>query len=361
MSINGTMEQAENGHSPSITLNSLDETDRVYWLLLELLKPRLPELADYVESNALHIVKEFKQLSSQSLQQCDDTESVLNVARTLKLDGEEVPYEKSIEILYQPLSESIEKILQVSKMAMSMVMMIGNAAENISRVEECIGQVQALTKQTNMLAMNTQIEAARAGESGASFNIIAQEVKGLSESIKQLSQQMFDDVTEVAGSVKKASQMVDELANYDMTENLMLKTKIDDLIDSIMTQNKQFGDLIEGTAKRSKETADSIAGLVMGIQFQDRTSQIIGDLMVMLEEAMKHFANQSHAGGAKEAVIDELLNEVKLSEVRNQLAQILNEHGILSDESEYVKPVLVSSNGHDVAASDDDGDDIELF
>lgn len=315
--------------------------DAIYVGMLEFLKQQLPELAGYVESNAVGIVESFKELARQTSESASQMQEVIEVSRTIQLGGVSIPYEKSVEILYEPLGEAIDKILHVSKLAMEMVMMIGNAAENITRVEKCIGEVQKLTKQTNMLAMNTQIEAARAGEAGNSFRIIAQEVKSLSENIKDLSRQMKEDVDEVSRSVKQSSRVVDDLAHYDMTENLQLKTKIDELIESVMDQNKRFSGLLADAASTSRRTADHISQLVVGIQFQDRASQIIGDLVTVLSQATDYWRDGQTirplpGPNAADELATAILSNVKLSEIR-QLAiaslleqQIISAHGLLA-------------------------------
>lgn len=326
--------------------------------LLQALGEQLMPLSHYVESNAIKIVNEFKTLSAQSLDHSTRMEQVISLARNITLQGETIPYERSVEILYEPLADAIEKILQVSKLAMSMVMTISNAAENIANVESCIDQVQQLTKQTNMLALNTQIEAARAGEAGASFRIIAQEVKGLSEHIKILSDQMQQDVGSVSRSVRRSSQLVDDLAHYDMTENLQLKSRIDELIESIMAQNKQFTNLLNDAASMSRKTSESINGLVMGIQFQDRTSQIIGDLSCLLNKIIEQLHHESSAN--KDQIANDVVSSLKLSDVKQQIIMFLANQKMLGDASPLLQWLRMKEHSNSAKFADD-ADSVELF
>jgi methyl-accepting chemotaxis protein len=265
-----------------------------------------------------------------------------------------------------------------------MVMTINNAADNISRVEGFIGEIQQITKQTNMLAMNTQIEAAKAGEQGKSFRIIAEEVKNLSHHIRGLSDEMQAEIMQVSGSIRESSAAIDELANYDMTQNMMLKDKIDNLIDSIMKQNYKYADMLGESIEASKRTANSINGLIVGIQFQDRASQVINDFNSIITEAIEtlrinnpEIMHNVNRGEACEDIAAKVVALLKLSEVRNKFVYELNEMGILNSRANLVtnyaeksktifsggiNDVMAMMSGGGAASGNiEDDDDIDLF
>ncbi|MET0371194.1 MAG: methyl-accepting chemotaxis protein [Sphingobium sp.] len=50
--------------------------------------------------------------------------------------------------------------------------------DNIGRLSDTI---RVFARRTNLLALNARIEATRAGEAGLGFNVVAQEVKAMSE------------------------------------------------------------------------------------------------------------------------------------------------------------------------------------
>tara|TARA_B100000989_G_scaffold285361_1_gene252993 strand:- start:793 stop:1542 length:750 start_codon:yes stop_codon:yes gene_type:complete len=249
-----------------------------------------------------------------------------------------------------------------------MVMTVSNAADNVERIEAFIEQVQKLTKQTNMLALNTQIEASRAGEAGRSFRVIAGEVKVLSTEIKDLSEEMQMEIGKVSGLIKEASNTVENLANYDMTENLELKERVDELIESVMKQNSQYSELLEQSMSASDRTANSINGLVVGIQFQDRTSQMLGDLSTLLQDIRGYMAQITHSSPSTldEDTLATVLNEIKLSEVRHDVIEQLHAKGLVAESSptwqehNAHKGSFISSLSADTSSTDDD-DDIELF
>ena len=57
--------------------------------------------------------------------------------------------------------------------------------EFVSAIAASVREIEAIARQTNMLAINASIEAAHAGDAGHGFAIVASEVKSLAEETKQ--------------------------------------------------------------------------------------------------------------------------------------------------------------------------------
>lgn len=340
----------------------------IHMALLEHITRSMPEIAQYVEENAGNIVSEFRSMAGTATTQAENIESVLDLTKFVRVGDETIPFERCIDVLYQPLSDAMNNILSVSKLAMQMVIAISKAADNIKRVEKFISEIQDITKQTNMLAMNTQIEAARAGEAGKSFQFIASEVKNLSQDIKNLSEAMQKDIHEVSDAVKESSKVVDSLANYNMVGSLGAKERIDSVVEAIRHQNSQYSTMLEGAVQINRENASNMNRMVLNIQFQDRTNQIIGDWIGILMHIQQFLRGElpSHASQIAstegDAVVTQALADVKLSDIRKQFVASLYERGVLGYESELVKKHVVEGAGSSssTAFSSDEGD-IELF
>lgn len=352
----------------SITDFSDDEKSAIYVGLLEYVTRSMPDVAKYVEENAANIVHEFRSMAGTAVTQAENIESVLDLTKFVRVQGENIPFERCIDILYQPLSDAMNNILGVSKLAMQMVLAVSKAADNIRRVEKFISEIQDITKQTNMLAMNTQIEAARAGEAGKSFQFIAGEVKNLSQDIKNLSEAMQKDISEVSEAVRESSKVVDSLANYNMVGSLDAKDRLDAVVEAIRSQNNQYSALLENAVQMNRENANNMNRMVMNIQFQDRTNQIIGDWVGLLQQAQGFIRTKISMNAAQivstkaDGLLEEVLTTINLSDIRKQAIASLYETAILGYDSALVQKYVVQGTATtgSSAFSSDEGD-IELF
>lgn len=339
-----------NGHTGALE-QGLQGADWALMLgILRFVRAQLPLLVASLENQARAMVEEFRALSEAAQQHSAQLNEVIEISRQIEIHGRIVPFGQSVEILYEPLADAIDKILEVSKLSMEMVINIGNAAENIERMEKSIAQVQELTKQTNMLAMNTQIEAARTGEFGKSFHIIAQEVKALSDRIKLVSTDIKKEVGCVAISVRRSSRLVDNLAHFDMTENLQLRDRVGALIESILQQNEQFSQLLENAAVAAAQTAGSIHTLIMGVQFKDKSAQIGNDLCSLMDYTLSRLESSLAPcdGLIDDTQLEQVAATLRLGDMRRQLVLSLADAGHVRPTN----PLFVRSKTYFPAGSD---------
>lgn len=89
-------------------------------------------------------------------------------------------------------------------------------AKTLLGINNLVGEVAS---QTNLLGLNAAIEAARAGELGRGFGVVADEIRRLSQTVKESSKRVWENVEEITseishiqGSVQESMSASEELA-----------------------------------------------------------------------------------------------------------------------------------------------------
>lgn len=71
-----------------------------------------------------------------------------------------------------------------------------------------IGDIQQVTNQSKILALNALIEAARAGEAGKGFAVVANEMKNISAQINGVAQQLESELVAAAGRLESLGRQI---------------------------------------------------------------------------------------------------------------------------------------------------------
>lgn len=90
-----------------------------------------------------------------------------------------------------------------------------NTSQKAKDIAQVVDFITGIADQTNMLALNAAIEAARAGEAGRGFNVVAEQVRKLSDESKRSvakSSQLLQEILSITQSQEKATlQMKSEI------------------------------------------------------------------------------------------------------------------------------------------------------
>ncbi|OPJ60768.1 methyl-accepting chemotaxis protein [Clostridium oryzae] len=110
--------------------------------------------------------------------------------------------------------EAIENINKTSSEAEKVMHILDELSNKISGI---ITTINAIAEQTNLLALNAAIEAARAGEHGKGFNVVAEEIRKLSEETGSGAGEISELINQMTALTKKAVESMD--SNKQAVEN----------------------------------------------------------------------------------------------------------------------------------------------
>jgi methyl-accepting chemotaxis protein len=298
--------------------------EQVLLPLLNVLIDQLPKISKHVEENTTALSERFQQLAKGAEAQGQTVQIIVDAASSITVNEEIVQLSEFTALFSKTLADSINKILHISKLAMSMVYSLDDAMSSLSDIDQFVLDIQKINKQANLLALNATIEAVHAGEAGHGFSIVASEMKGISQQISKLASSLHKKIANVNQCVHKGHSILHDVATTDMTQNIMAKDKLDALMVALVRQNQNFTAILQSSADTSRELSRTISSMVVNIQFQDRTSQYIQNTTDALSTIKKQLQDEETLfTPSHDAHIHSLMKAFCLSEFRQHFLAFL--------------------------------------
>ncbi len=144
--------------------------------------------------------------------------------------------------------------------------------------------VESIAFKTNMLALNAAIEAAHAGTAGKGFAVVAQEVRALSEAARQTGKSITDKVGLINKALGQIGATSESLASRDKAAVEESEAEVHEVLERFKERANALNAVAQRAGQHSAAIKDDVSEALVQLQFQDRTSQILGQVI----DAMEH-------------------------------------------------------------------------
>lgn len=247
---------------------------------------QIRESVAQVNQASNQIADSAEALAAGSTEQASSIDSLVNTINNITKEVvENASNTDNVDRLTSDVTQKLDEGNEYMKKLLISMEKINNQSQDISNIIKIIDDIAS---QTNLLSLNASIEAARAGENGKGFAVVANEIGKLASECGQA----VKDTTEL---INANLTIVDEGSNLTTETANCLNT----VVSSAM-QTKEFTDKI---AKACNYQADSLKGVLEGIQ---QVSLVV--------ESNSAAAEQSSAAG------EELLSQTE------SVADMLNQY-----------------------------------
>ncbi|HEY4340383.1 MAG TPA: methyl-accepting chemotaxis protein [Steroidobacteraceae bacterium] len=143
-------------------------------------------------------------------------------------------------------------------------------------------EVESIAFQTNVLALNAAIEAAHAGERGKGFAVVAHEVRALSNAARATGKRITQKVALISGALVKIGETNEKVAERDQREVETSEAKIGAVLDRFTQSTSQFAETAQRSMQQSRAIKDEVEESLVQLQFQDRVSQILAQVVASI-------------------------------------------------------------------------------
>ncbi|MBL8699077.1 MAG: hypothetical protein JNK67_11930 [Alphaproteobacteria bacterium] len=309
-----------------------------------------------VETKVVDLSRQFRDLANSAMAQSQKLNEVIEATAKVRCGDSEVETAEVIQVIDGRLGSLMSQIVQTSKHSVKVVYSLDDVVGDLGQVEQLIADVERINKQTNLLALNARIEAARAGEAGKGFGVVAHEVQELSKSMNAIANRMRSGIGQVASGIRSSHAAVRESANVDMTDLIVAREEIVKLMQALIEQYKGLTETVAGAMEISRESSALISRSVVDMQFQDRATQrlqnvvdALSTLQAALESMQETSASSSGLpdGTPDEAWLRSLISQRSLGEMRERFIAAMLLDGVAPPEA---APAAAADSG-----------DVELF
>ncbi len=141
---------------------------------------------------------------------------------------------------------------------------VNQVHSNAAKIDEVVTTINAISEQTNLLALNAAIEAARAGEQGRGFAVVADEVRSLAARTQDATIEIKSMIEELQTGTKSLEQVMGNTVEQAETGRLLVSqagddlTKITEHAETINSMSAQIATAAEEQTAVANEIAASL-------------------------------------------------------------------------------------------------------
>ena len=140
--------------------------------------------------------------------------------------------------------------------------------EKIHNVNQIVGLIDNISRQTNLLSLNASIEAARAGEAGRGFAVVAGEIRELSEQTNDSLEKIRKEIQGINDGSQKVTGNMNQLSEVFTRQNSLVEdtgrlfgriTETSEAMDSDYRKIEQSIGEIQNSKKALVDSVSSIS------------------------------------------------------------------------------------------------------
>lgn len=258
---------------------SAEQSQRTY----QEMRSTLDSLRDGIRSATSELAVSFSGLGDKTTQinrQISEVLTVVTGASNEKMGNGHnvVTVETFAGEVSDILAQYVELLIDVSEKSVQAVHHIGDMVNELEQMFSLLNEIRTIAEQTNLLALNAAIEAARAGEAGRGFAVVADEVRKLSQTTNNLSSQIRHRAEKAKSTITEVKDIVGAIASLDLNNAINAKGRVDGMLRGLAEMNQTISSTMSHLTQLNEGINQDTSRAVRALQFEDYSSQVIGEI-----------------------------------------------------------------------------------
>lgn len=268
-------------------------------------------------------------------------ERLNNALESAKLAGASVPGEERTHLtsVFENSRNQLNSVMQDMgaalvgrKSSFEELQSLSDETDNLKVMAEA---VEKIASQTNLLALNAAIEAARAGDVGRGFAVVADEVRSLSIQSGETGKKINDTINHFTSKVENTLQASTRSMEKENELEKNGTSTIKDVLDSLHMVTQGMADSSDILQHESVEIVNEINDILVSLQFQDRTSQILQHVHNALHSlSVKVDEDKQRVEQGEDSTLDcdEIMQELEASYTTDEERKLHRDESVSSSQ-----------------------------
>ncbi|MGF6357640.1 methyl-accepting chemotaxis protein [Paenibacillus sp. 4624] len=158
----------------------------------------------------------------------------------------------------ESIRSAVGQMNSIQNTVSSLAGVIGELSKHSTDIVKMVDAISEISAQTNLLSLNAAIEAARAGEHGRGFQVVATEVRKLSEQSARSAGEIVGLVSSIETGMRNAAHSM-RVVSSEVQEGIQLVHQAGSTFDEIRTS-------VSGVAGQAQEVSASIEQMNAGVE-----------------------------------------------------------------------------------------------
>ena len=220
-----------------------------------------------------------------------------NVTDVYRYSEEIISYTENGKVLTEKVSNQMVSINSDVEESNKTIQTLVQLSDEIGTI---LTVINAISSNTNLLALNASIEAARAGEHGKGFAVVAQEVKQLSEQSAKSTEDIRELVNRVRATVKEAETAMSSIQN-EVSTGRLLTQETSEMFNKILNFNTNISSKLQTVSGSSEEMSAGVEEITaMIVTLSSSAKEVIGGYEDIVENVENQQSTLGNIGNMSE-------------------------------------------------------------